>query len=106
MDNRPLSEVFEDVATQWVDADAAASLLEDTKSSYLSQMMQEYIGAGYAVNKAEATVKASMEWRDYVEKTIQARKHANILKVRMQTIKMRFQEQSSEEATERVKARL
>ena len=38
-DNLPLSEQYRIVAKSWVDADAAANLLEETKSAVLSRMM-------------------------------------------------------------------
>lgn len=103
-DNLPLSEQYHELATQWVDADAAATLLESCKSAFLSQSMQRY--GNIAVNKAEQTVKASPEWRDYVEKMVNARKNANLLKVTMETLKMRFHEWNSEEATKRAEMRL
>src|SRR5262245_45079932 len=103
-DNRPLSELFEDIAEQWVDADAAANLLEDCKSAFLAEQMQNYVEL--PVNRAEGLVKASAEWKDYVEKTVRARKLANLYKVKMETLRMRFQEWSSQEANERIKARL
>lgn len=104
MDNRPLSEIYAEIAEAWVDADAAASLLEDTRSAYLSQRMLMY--GDIAVSKAEASVKATPAWKDYVEKTIAARKRANLLKVQMETIRMRFQEYVSQEANNRTQARL
>ena len=36
---QPISEEYRIVAKQWVDAEAAASLLEDTKSAVLAQKM-------------------------------------------------------------------
>lgn len=104
MSNAPLSQQYYEIAHQWVDADAAASLLEDCKSAFLSQKMQMY--ANQAVSKAEALVKASPEWRDYIEKMVNARKAANLLKVKMETLKMRHSEWQSEEANNRTQARL
>ena len=102
--NRPLSEIYSEVAAQWVDADAAANLLEGCKSAFLAEKMQ--LHGSLPVTKAESLVKASPEWRDYVEKAVAARKLANKFRVQMEQVKMRFQEWSSEEANERTKARL
>ncbi len=104
MDNRPLSQIYSEIAHQWVDADAAASLLEDCKSAFLSQKMQMH--SMLPVSKAEALVKASPEWEDYIEKMVNARKQANLLKVKLETIKMRHSEWQSEEANNRAQARL
>lgn len=103
-DNRPLSEIYSEIGASWVDADAAANLLEDCKSAFLSQKM--LLHPDVAVNKAEMLVKGSREWEDYIHKTVAARKRANLLKVQMETIRMRFSEWQSQEANERVQARL
>lgn len=102
--NLPISEQFRLTARNWVDAEAAASLLEDTKSAFLSQKMQAY--ADMPVSKAEALVKASPEWREYVEKMVAARKQANLLKVKLEWIRMKFSEAQSFEATRRAEMRL
>jgi hypothetical protein len=102
--NLPWSEQFRIVAKQWVDADAAASILEDTKSAVLSERMQNL--GDIPVSKAEATVKASPEWRDHIEKMVNARKQANRLKVQMEYLRMKFSEWQSHEATKRTEARL
>lgn len=102
--NLPWSEQFRIVAKQWVDADAAASILEDTKSAVLSERMQAL--GDMPVTKAEAIVKASPEWRDHVEKMVAARKQANRLKVQMEYLRMKFSEWQSHEATKRTEARL
>jgi hypothetical protein len=102
--NLPWSEQFRVVAKQWVDADAAATLLEDTKSAVLAERMQAH--AELAVNRAEQLVKSSPEWRDHVEKMVNARKAANRLKVQMEYLRMKFSEWQSHEATKRTEARL
>jgi hypothetical protein len=103
-DNLPWSEQFRIVAKQWVDADAAATLLEDTKSAVLAERMQAH--AELPVNRAEQLVKSSPEWRDHVEKMVSARKQANRLKVQMEYLRMKFSEWQSAEATKRAEARL
>lgn len=102
--NLPWSEQFRIVAKQWVDADAAATLLEDTKSAVLAERMQAH--AELPVNRAEQLVKSSPEWRDHVEKMVAARKQANRLKVQMEYLRMKFSEWQSAEATKRAEARL
>ena len=103
-DNLPWSEQFRIVAKQWVDADAAATILEDTKSAVMAERM---LGLGeMAVNKAEAQVKASPEWRRHVESIVSARRAANRLKVQMEYLRMKFSEWQSHEATKRTEARL
>lgn len=102
--NLPWSEQYRIVARKWVDADAAASLLEDTKSAFLSQRMQSH--ADLAVNKAEMIIKGSPQWADFVEKMVAARKQANLLKVQLEYLRMKFSEWQSENATKRAEMRL
>lgn len=102
--NIPWSEQFRIVAKSWVDADAAATILEDTKSAVMAERM---LALGeMAVNKGEALVKASPEWKRHVEAIVNARRAANRLKVQMEYLRMKFQEWSSYEATKRTEARL
>ncbi|MES2602122.1 MAG: hypothetical protein V4602_15070 [Pseudomonadota bacterium] len=102
--NLPWSEQYRIVARKWVDADAAASLLEDTKSAFLSQRMQA--NADLPVNRAEAMIKGSPEWADFIDKMVAARKQANLLKVQLEYLKMKFSEWQSENATKRAEMRL
>jgi hypothetical protein len=108
MSNQSTSEQYRIVAKQWCDAEAAASLLEDTKSAMLSTKIRQLIESepGIALNRAEAEVKASAEWREWIESMIEARKKANLLKVQLEYLKMRHSEQQSMEATRRHEMRL
>ena len=102
--NLPLSEQYRIVAKNWVDADAAASLLEETKSAVLSKMMQAQ--GDMPVSRAEMNVKASNEWREFVTKMVEAREKAALLKVQLEYIRMKFNEWQSFEATKRAEMKL
>lgn len=102
--NLPWSEQYRIVSKNWVDADAAATILEDTKSAVLAERMLAL--GNMAVNKAEVLVKASPEWRRHVEAIVNARRAANRLKVQLEYLRMKFQEWSSENATKRAEMRL
>jgi hypothetical protein len=58
------------------------------------------------VSKAEMNVKASEEWTDHVTKMVKARERANLLKVKMEWLRMRFNEWQSAEATKRAEMKL
>ena len=103
-DNLPLSEQYRIVAKSWVDADAAANLLEETKSAVLSRMMLNL--GDMPVSRAEMQVKGSDEWREFVSKMVEAREKASLLKVKMEYIRMRFHEWQSVEASKRAEMRL
>lgn len=102
--NLPLSEQFRLIAKKWVEADAAASLLEESKSAFLSQSMAEL--GDMPVSKAEMTVKASDNWKIYINDMVRARKNAALLKVQLEYIRMQFSEWQSAEATRRAEMKL
>lgn len=104
MTSQPISEEYRIVAKQWVDAEAAASMLEDTKSAVLSQMMLKL--GDMPVSKAEMQVKASEDWNDFIHKMVEARKKANLLKVQLEYIRMRSSEWQSMEASKRAEMRM
>lgn len=104
MSDRPWSEVYGEAGRDWAEKEAAASLLEDAKSAVMAQR-QAMLG-DMPVNRAEQTVKASPDWMDYIEKTVAARKEANLAKVKMETVKMRYQEALNAEANLRLETRM
>jgi hypothetical protein len=101
-----ISDEYRIAAMDWVDAEAAASMLEDTKSSVLAEMMMPHLEDGCAINRAEQQVKASPEWKTHVRSITEARKAANRCKVTLEYLKMRFQEWQSHEANNRLEAKL
>jgi hypothetical protein len=96
---RPISEQFRLVAKKWVDAHAAANLLEETKTAVLSRLMMQH--QDVALNRAEMMVKAGAEWAEHIEKMVEARKVADLLRVQMKYIEMRFSEWQSADANQR-----
>jgi hypothetical protein len=99
-----LSEQFRIVAKAYVDADSAASLLEETKSAVLARMMLSL--GDMPVSRAEMQTKASPEWIEFVTNMVEARKKAAFLKVKMEYIRMKFSEWQSIEASKRAEMRL
>lgn len=99
-----LTEQWRSKANEWIDADAAARMLEETRSSILSKWMGEL--GDIPVSRAEAIVKASPRWLDYVRGAVSARTKAEKLKIELKYLEMRRFDQLSKEATERTEARL
>ena len=102
--DRPISEEYRIVAKQWVDADNAARMLEESKTAVLSQKMAEQ--GDMPVSSAERNVKASPEWYEFIEKMVTARTTANRLKVQLEYIRMKSSEHQSFEATKRAEMKL
>jgi hypothetical protein len=92
------------VAKQWVDADAAASLLEDTKQPIFSQLV--LASNDTSIARAEHTARASLSYREHVEKITEARKRANLLKVQMRYLEMRFSEWQAGDANQRAERKM
>lgn len=103
-DEMSLSEQFRLVAKDYVDADNAASLLEEMKSATLSQLM--LANGDIPVSRSEMMVKGSDAWKTYIHNMVEARKKANELKFRMEWLRMRHSEQQSSEATRRAEMKL
>ena len=100
----PLSEQYRMIAKKYVEADAAASILEESKSAVLAQWMADK--GDMPVSRAEMIVKASQEWREYIVEMVNARKQAALLKAQLEYIRMQFSEQQSKEATHRAEMKL
>lgn len=99
-----LSEQFRLAAKDWCEKDAAANILEETKSAVLSQRMAEL--GDMPVSRAEMTVKASAEWREFIEAMVNARKEANLARVKVDWLRMRHSEWQSAEANARAERKM
>jgi hypothetical protein len=100
----PLSERYRLAAKEWVELDNKARLMEETKSAVLSQRMSSL--GDMPVSKAELAIKSSPEWHDFVKEMVEARTHANLKKVELEWLRMRFSENQSREATERAERKM
>jgi hypothetical protein len=87
---QPISEKFRLVAKAWVDAEAAAQLLEETKTASLSQ--RQLALGDMPVSRSEMIVKASPEWHEHLEKIVAARAAANMKKVQMEYLRIKERE--------------
>jgi hypothetical protein len=101
---RPISEQFRITAKLWADLDAAANLLEETKSAVLAEKMLAL--GDMPVSKAEMLVKGSKDWHDHVTSICDARKKANLKKVQLEFLRMKHAEWQSMNANHRHEARL
>lgn len=102
--NLPLSEEYSRLAEEWVDLNSAASLLEDCAGAVFSQIALKQEASSNA--RAELLAKGSIEWSEYQTKKVEARKKANYAKIQMEVLRMRFWEQQSSSANNRIQSRL
>ena len=103
-DNQPLSEQYRLAAKDWVQKDAAARLLEETKTTVLAQRVKAL--GDMPVTSAERDVKASDAWLEYISGMVEARTDANLARVKVKWIEMRAAEYQSAEATKRAEMKL
>jgi hypothetical protein len=84
------AEKFRIVALQYCDADAAASLMEELKTTTLAKMKADLISRDgpMADNKAETTVKASSDWEEYIREMCGHRTKATRLKLQLEYLRM------------------
>ena len=106
--NYPISEQFRITAKKWVEAEEAASLMEETRSAVLSEMINNVISYNINMpfNKAELAAKSSPEYKEFITTMVNLRSKANLLKVKLEYLRMQFQEWSSHEANARAEKRL
>jgi hypothetical protein len=103
-EEKPFSDLYREAGELWADYEAAATLLEDCKTATLAQWCNEQ--GDIPVNRAEQKVKSSPEWRRYLEDMVEARRKANVAKVRLESIKMRSMEWHAKSANYRAEARI
>jgi hypothetical protein len=87
---RSIVEKFRLVALKYVDADAAASLMEELKSTAMEERKSALIAerGDMADNKAERLVKSSPDWRAYITEMCRLRSVANKYKLQLEVIRM------------------
>lgn len=98
------SEQYRLAAKEWVDLKAAADLLEESKSAFLSQLKISNNGSSMA--EKDMLARGSVTYREYVSSMVAARKAANLAHVKVEWIKMRYWEHQSLNANARSEARL
>ena len=88
----------------WADADAAASMYEESKKSVLADLMNETNGGTNVERERHAL--ASRVFKEHVEKMVAARKEANRAKVRYDALRVLAEMRRTEESTRRAEASL
>jgi predicted hydrolase (HD superfamily) len=102
--NLSWSEQYRLVAKEYVALKAAADLLEECKSATLAKRMSAL--GDMPVSRAEMQVKASDEWSEYLRVMVSSREQAELKRVQLKYLEMKFQEWSSANATQRAEMRL
>lgn len=106
---RPISEQYRIVARKWLDAENAAELMHELKTTSLEAlksriMAEQEIGMTDAA--AQRMAMNEPEWKEYIEKMCGHRADARKYKIQLEYFKMRHMEQQSIEATARAERKL
>jgi hypothetical protein len=102
------AEKFRIVAIQFCDADAAASLMEELKSSTLAKMKADIIerDGPMADNKAELQAKIDPEWTQYIKDMCGHRAKATKLKLQLEFLRMLDRKEDREAWAARTEMRM
>lgn len=96
-----LAERFRLVAEEYAEVDAAFYMLENTRTSIAAELALKEIAKGTPVSKAELIAKASAEYREHVTKAGDTKHRANVLRARMDYLRMRERKEDRESWNER-----
>ena len=80
-----LAASFKEAAERWVELDDTARRMEELKSYHLYSWMKDL--GDKPVAAAEREVKGSVDWKNLVERTVEARTAANHARVLMETVR-------------------
>jgi len=103
MDSDQIFHALVKAGEEWSDADAAASLLEETRKSVLAKLMNEADGS---VAAREMQALASEQYTTFVAGMIKARAASNKARVRYDSAKTLSELRRSEESTRRAEMNL
>lgn len=103
-DPKHLVERLRLAGEEWSDLDAAANLLEETRSTTLARIMTEW--ADVSVAKAEMLAKADMRYVQHVKDMVEARRMANRAKVRWESGRAFVELARSVESTNRAQMQM
>lgn len=87
-----------DAGEDWVDKQAAAELLEETKKSVLAEIMG---GEDGSMAARESAALASTAYRQHLRDMVDARREANRARVRYDSMKVLAEMRRSQESTRR-----
>jgi len=89
---------------EWADTDAAASLLEETKHTVLSEVMADWPTDSNA--GAETKARRDPRYRAHLESMTEARRLANRARIKLDSIRAFIDLYRTEQATKRAEANI
>lgn len=99
-----VAERYRVTAKEWAEAEAAAGLLEETKSAVLAELSLQ--AGGTSIAGADRIARASPAWREHLTAMIEARRVANLKKVHLKYLEMIFYTRQGADADRRAELRM
>lgn len=105
---RPISEQYRLVAKKWVDADAAARVMDEMKTTVLEQRKTNFmrLHGDMSDAKCERIIKSEPSWEEYIREMCAAKTKANLLRQQLSYLEMRHREFLMADARARSEMRL
>lgn len=94
---------LEAAGDDWVDKNAAAEILEETKKTVLAELMQGHQGSNA---ERERVALADPAYRLHLVKMVTARKEANRARVRYDSVRVLAEMRRTQESTRRAEANI
>ena len=105
---QPISERYRIEARKYCALNAAATSLEEMKTSRLATLKTQLMAADGAMaeNKAERLVKSSDDWHAYIKAMCDARAAAELSREELAALRMQFGEWQAADASARAEYKL
>lgn len=94
---------LEETGCEWVDKNAAAELLEETKKTVLAELMTEYQGSAA---ERERCALGAAAYKLHLTNMVAARKEANRARVKYDSMKVLAELRRTEQSTKRAEMNL
>ena len=92
-----------DAGEEWADKDAAANILEETKKTFLAELMLGFQGS---IAERERCALADTTYKHHLKSMVAARKEANRAKVRYDSMRVLAEMRRTQESTRRAEANI
>ncbi len=102
-DPEAIYQKLNDAGEEWVDKDAAANLLEETKKTLLAELMNGFQGSNA---ERERCALADTTYKHHLKTMVAARREANRAKVRYDSMKVLAELRRTQESTRRAEINL
>ena len=106
IDPNHIAVALESAGTEWVNLDAAAKLLEETKAVVRAEIERRHLEQGLTSSKAETMAQADPIYRQHIELMVENRRRANLARVLFDSLRAEVDLLRTVESSRRAEMRL